>query len=1098
MKYRNSSLAVVLLAVLLAVGAAALLSSAPEQPAEPAQTVTGTVLITEICTKNESVIPDNDGKYRDYVELYAPSQAVSLEGFTFTDGKRTSAPLGDITLQPGQYRVFFLSDETTGFALGASGGDSFQIRDGNGSIVAQATTAALAADQVMSLENGSYAVTDRATPGFSNDAQGAAAFREGFLQEKPQLVISELAVHNESLLPDEKGRYSDVVELHNAGDTPVDLGNYFLSDRKDSRFAYRLPDSVLEPGGYLVIYCDGENYLADGFIHANFGLSRGESVYLTDPTGGYLSRSGDEAGEDATCQLLEDGTWGVGPASLGWPNTQAGVQQATLARMNLDSPLMISEVLLSSSGVPYQGAVRDVVEIRNVSEQAVSTAGWFLSDGGDPYKYPLPGQSLQPGECLVLICDPSGTGFGLSQGEVLRLTGPDYRHALLLTCTEGDLGQSVSLTQGGEDAAYAFGPVSLGYGNDSAGCASFLRDQLPQGLQISEVMSRNSSFLLGPYGAASDWVELYNAGSERVDLSGYTLSDNPKYPQQYALPQTVLEPGEYCVVYLTNDPDRARSGYGVAPMPLSGSGDQLYLAQGGQILDFVILPELKEDQAYGRISGDAAFSYLAEPTPEKKNSEAAAVSSDPVAVTLPGIYEGVEYLDVELSGPGKLYYTTNCYNPTANSTPYTGPIRITDTTVLRVISIEPGKLPSQVVDLTYLLNEGNTLPVVSLVTEHGNLWGYTRGIYADGPNISPEYPHKGANFWQDWEVPATVSMYEGTGGFSESCGLKIFGHFSRGDIKKSFSCIFRDRYGASQLDYPLFGEGSLPYYEAFVLRAGGQDVFEALGRDEAITSVASQYLGLPVQQYKPVVLYLNGEYWGVYFIREKLNEQYVAGHYNVPAEQVAFGAGAGMDCPGYWDFRRYILDHDMGQSEHYEYVREHADLENYTDYIITQLWLGNNDSANVKYFTAPGIPWTWILYDTDMSCRSTLYNTFVHHLDNELIYGPWDSISITLAGKLLNQNPEYRDYFLKRTAWQVNNVWTAEHINAALDRVVSQLESSMTRDGMRWHRSIHTWRAHIQSVRYFAENRTPQFLEQLQKHFGLTRQQMIDYGFPVK
>ena len=145
-------------------------------------------------------------------------------------------------------------------------------------------------------------------------------------------------------------------------------------------------------------------------------------------------------------------------------------------------------------------------------------------------------------------------------------------------------------------------------------------------------------------------------------------------------------------------------------------------------------------------------------------------------------------------------------------------------------------------------------------------------------------PYEGANFWKDWEKEAYADFFEeGKDGFSIPCGIKIFGQFSRGEDKKSFQLKFRDLYGEANLQYRVFDDlEDISEYNALVLRSGSQDSRYAMVRDEFLTSLAkdgSEYLY--VQAYKPCVLYINGEYFGVYFLREKVSEDYVSQHLNV-------------------------------------------------------------------------------------------------------------------------------------------------------------------------------------------------------------------------
>ncbi len=1056
-----------------------------------------TIHISEICAKNETVTADNTGAYRDYIELYNAGEAVSLEGFRLTDGSSNVHVLGDIHLGAGEYRVIFLGKDLTGFALSASGGDTIQLQDPAGRIVAQTKISAMQPDQVMLLRNGIYVNSQEATPGFSNDAEGLKAFREGHPAAAPRLVINEVLIGNASVLPDENGVYTDIVELHNISDAPVELGTYSLSDSIQERFRFRLPDVTVPAGGYVVIHCDSGSYVTEeGVIHASFGLSIGETVCLTDGQGGYVTLNAAWVGENLSLCRNENGTYETMSATPGFANDENGMQDLSQMRINPDAPLVISEVLLSAAGVPYEGGFRDVIEVYNRTQQPVSTTGWYLSDGGDPYAYPLPEQTLQPGQTLTVVCETAVTGFGLSVGETACLTGPDYRHAPQVTCVEPPAGQSISL-QPGTELSYNFAEPTPGFANTEEGAAEYAQYILPQGLRISELMTDNTLYLRGPYGATCDWVELYNGSDQAVELGDYCLSDDSGQLFQCSLPEKTLQPGDYCIVLLTRTPADARAGYPMAELALSGSGDTLYLTCNGRVADYAVIPELSRDVSYGRAGGSAQWCILSKVTVNGANSAPRMVSRTPQAVTPQGTYDNVEYLDVELFGYGDIYYTTDCSVPTRYSKRYTGPIRITNTTVLRVVCFEEGKERSGVLDLTYILNENDNLSVVSIVAHPDDLFSQYKGIYATGLQDPGPYPHKEANYWKDWEKSASVSLFEtdGSVGFSVPCGLKIFGGFSRAQAKKSLTCVFREKYGASELEYPLFGEEGLLTYESFVLRAGGQDAYNARMRDEMITSLASEHLNLPVQDYRPVVLYLNGRYWGVYYIREKLNEQYVAGHFNVTKEEVIISEWAGDYCPEYKSLLRWARTHDMNVQANYDRAYEIANVQNYMDYMITQMWIGNSDNGNVKFFMTSEHPWHWILFDTDQSFRSPQYNAIAEHLDPNKPF-KFDVTSKTLLRALLKR-PEFKEIFLRRMAWQINNVWTEENVIGRIDEIAAMIQPDLEKDCKRWNVRYGLWESSVEHLREFAQERTRYFMTHVKQYFGLTDAQMREYGFPI-
>ena len=279
-----------------------------------------------------------------------------------------------------------------------------------------------------------------------------------------------------------------------------------------------------------------------------------------------------------------------------------------------------------------------------------------------------------------------------------------------------------------------------------------------------------------------------------------------------------------------------------------------------------------------------------------------------------------------------------------------------------------------------------------------------------------------------------------------------------------------------------------------MLRAGGQDAYTAKMRDEVVTSIASDYLGLPVQRYRPVALYLNGEYWGIYFIREKLTDQYVAGNFGVEAEAVTLSNWTGGDCPKYKALQEYARSHDLSQQKHYDYICSQINMDNYIDYMITQMWIANTDLGNVKFFRTDDMPWHWALFDTDLSFRRVSH-TSVTIMMTRNIYKR-DIRSATLLIRLM-ENKTFKEAFLKRTAWVVNNVWNAENVIQRIDEIQGVLEPDMKRECARWGSSVDTWKKNVQSLRNFASKRNEYFIADVKSYFHLSDAQMRSYGFEV-
>lgn len=1062
------------------------------------------LLITEICAKNAGILA-NDGKYADYIELYNRGGACNLRGFTLSDGKTTSEPFEDMPIEAGAYQVIFIDRELTGFSLSASGGETVTLRNRDGTVAAQVTTVPMEEDQVMSWNGTGYELTDRATPGFPNTDAGYLAFTVGEPDESPSVVISELLAANRGVLPDENGRFCDVLELYNRTEEPVSLAGYYLSDRQEDRFRYALPAVTLPANGYLLVFCDGgKTPAADATqLHANFGFSAGETAVLTAPGGKYVSVSVPDTPDNRSISLI-DGAYVESAVTLGFPNDEAGALAFLESRINRASALVINELLFSGDGTPFCGSFCDVVEIYNRSAEPVDTAGWYLTDGEDPLKYALPSRLLAPGECLVLFCDRQAgewhTGFGLSAGETVRLTGPDFRYSEPVVCVSAGDGCSLLRQEDGGEVFYRSGEVSMGYENTEEGRRQFAAASAPAGLQLSEILASNTESLRGPYGTCSDWVELYNASEEPVNLAGWYLSDDADDLRKGALPEQTLAPGEYVVVFLSKDPTNLLAGYAILPFGLSSDGDRLYLthAEDGQltVADCAVIPSLPANTSYGRPAGDAEFAALSTVSPGQANGAGAALSASPVAETAQGIYNDVSSLDVVLSGAGTIYYTLDCSEPTTESSVFSGSIHLTQTTVVRAICCEAGKTPSRIVDLTYLLNEGHTLPVVTLVTTPENLWDYYTGIYVEGPGAEAEFPHVGANYWQAWEKKATVSLFETDGtGFSSPCGIRIFGAYSRALAMKSFSCFFRSVYGNSELRYPLFGEEGLDKYEAFLLRNTGQDFAKARMRDPLLSDLIASKTDVAVQKNRPAVVYLNGEFWGVYYIREKINENYVAGNYNVSPEEVELTRANGTSSKEYQALISYVRSHDLSDPEVYAYVASQMDIDEYIDYIVAEIYIANTDNGNIKFFRTDEGKWTWIFYDVDQSFATWSHDTVAAHL-NPAGTGSMDRFSTALINGLL-RNAGFRDQFLRRFAWQIENVWPSERVIAAIDAYEQVILPEMQRDCEKWGRTFSGWQQAVENLRTFASKRADNLVRQVKSYFSLSDDEMRGYGFTV-
>lgn len=267
-------------------------------------------------------------------------------------------------------------------------------------------------------------------------------------------------------------------------------------------------------------------------------------------------------------------------------------------------------------------------------------------------------------------------------------------------------------------------------------------------------------------------------------------------------------------------------------------------------------------------------------------------------------------------------------------------------------------------------------------------------------------------------------------------------------------------------------------------------------RDEMLTSLVAEHTDVAVQKFRPAVLYLNGKYWGIYFIREKINEHYVAANYNADADSVIIAEGNGTSCKQYQALVQYATSHKLSNQENYEHICTLMDVEEYMDYIIAEICMGNYDNDNIKFFTYDGGKWTWLLYDTDLSLNSTGFNTVEAHL-NPNGTGASDWVSTSLINALL-KNDTFKDQFLTRMAWQINTIWSKETLNAKIDEMVLMLEPDMARECQRWDIiNYNTWQRYISRLRTVSNTRADNLTSFVKNYFKLSTDEMRRYGFPV-
>ncbi len=936
--------------------------------------------------------------------------------------------------------------------------------------------------------------------------------------------INEVMASNKGAVPDENGDYPDWVELYNAGSAPADISGYGLSDDIVVLAKWTFPQGTVIPaGGYLVVYCSGDS--SAGPLHANFRLNATEVLVLTNKTGRDVdSVSLTSVGQNLSCGRTEASAnvWAAMSPSPGFPNTDEGVAayRAQLS-VGVENPgVYINEFMASNATtlMTASGEYADWIELYNGSGRDVDLSEYGLSDDMNrATKWTFPAGTVIPADgYLVVFCDGAD---GLDEAGALHATFGlrTYQEAVVLSY-RGHIIDSVEYTSQETDVSMArtvdgtgeFAPASQptpGYPNTPEGAAAFAKTSaFGRGdVVISEVLAANVSRYQSENGEYDDWIEIYNQSSESVSLLGYALSDNPNNPAKWVFPDVTIKPNEYLLVLASgNDVKDTQKKNLETNFALNAEGEVLLLfSPEGIAIDKLTLGKARADISYGR-STSGQLLYYDKPTPGAANAETGyeGVASMPQFVTVPGIYDETVTVELTAAAGEEIRYTLDCTTPTSASALYTGPFEVSKNTVVRAIAVKDGYLPGYTASGTYLFTgDGvdHAVDVVSLVTDPKNLWDEKTGIYVKGANFDPDdqWPYPSANYAKkgdQWEREANFSLFEdGRQVFAQTVSARIAGAYGRGREQKGFNLIARSIYGNSRMDYAFFDNRDYTSYKAVVLRAGGQDQSWSKIRDElSLGLLEGTDVQILHQAYRPVVLYLNGEYWGVYFLKEKRNRFFVAQHENTTdadhlnliksVNQVNYGSSAEWK-----ELMQYISTHSLSNQSNYDYVCERMDVNSFMDYMICEIYVANSDYWNIQYYKLDGGKWKWVYYDF---CNGW------HNYEHETLYQRRQSTRpCSDIFNALLENAGWKDAFCRRMAELMKTVYAPERVDAYIDMLFAYVEPEIAREREKFNgadadpqnvASYNGFLNNVKRIREFAQKRPAEIRRQFKAQLGLS------------
>ena len=943
-----------------------------------------------------------------------------------------------------------------------------------------------------------------------------------------ELVITEVMTSNTSSVVNTFGEYSDWFELYNASQRSISLKGCFITDNADKPYLYECPDITLGAGEYLLFFASDRGTVVNGKeYHTNFKLSAGETVTI-NYMGETLSslKAPEDLAENISFGYLSDGesnmTVYLASPTPGYAN--GGSYSDVLAELNVSSlGVRINEFMMKNSGVFYDedGDCPDWVELINTSTEEIRLAGFGLSDDfADPLKWTLPDITLQPGETLLVLL----SGKEKTYTEDSAFLHADFKlsdsdDGLLLSNATGVTIDRIATVALPETASYGRDPSdptawkfftypTPGKANSANGTDTLEAFALAavQKLYINEVCSVSSSSSWGGT-PKEDWIELYNNTDQPINLAGWSLSKSVGNLRHYTFPDVTIAAKGYLTVSASGVASTTKGSLDTG-FKVNRNGNTVYLVSAdGYVTDAFDTGFQRAGISSGRAIENGKFVRLfyTSPTKNKVNNAEKGFSSYALPATIESssgkLVANAHVITMTTAEKnGKIYYTLDGTKPGANSRLYEGPFPLTSSASVRAVVMVDGKIRSEYTNQTFLVTDEHDLNVVCLTCDPADLFSEEKGIWANGEGWTPDYPHKGANFWMDWEREVFFEYYEKDGslGIAFSAGIKNHGQYSRAMEQKSVSINLKEVFGSGTSYYP-FMENSPVAFDNLLLRTGSQDAAYTNIVDAYCARVVSGEMDLDLMNDRPVAVYINGEYWGMYYIRDKINESYIYHRTGIEEDNLdAIKANKNAEtgsATAHNALINYVKTHDLSVQEYYDYVASQIDVEEWTNYWITQSFFANTDTGNIRFYCSKDGTgkWRWILFDLDWALfRSTYHWNMIEEFINPAGHGSGNAFSTAIAVAMF-KNADYKKYFIEQYAHYMHTVFDPDRMIAILDDMVAEVDSEMARHCKRWSLlSYSSWQKNIDKLRTIVRARWDYSKGDLQETFNLSNEYMAE------
>ena len=918
-------------------------------------------------------------------------------------------------------------------------------------------------------------------------------------------VLNEVQISNETTITDENADTPDWIELFNPGPASVDLNGWGLSDSTNALFKWTFTNASLAPGSFMLVFASGKDRQPGQFGAVNPANLPGLRVWLR---------------ADA-----------VNTADANQVRSSAG---SFFVRSWRDQ----------SGATLHAGQGTDANQPRFIpSAPELGGRPALRFDGTDDVLY-LPVSPAQNNFTIIAVARPTA-GHEIDAQGAAGVGGVSGQRYLFGAQHGGDFNGGSGLSLGTNGASvYEHGSgympalavlavplpslsiVSVNYSNKQP-TLTVNGTLNAVGVQSSRaVVTAPVEIGAGAYGAfAGDVAEIlvFDRTLTEAEARGVEEFLRAKYGVTFPAP-----------IRHTN-------------FTLDKNGEKIFLTRpDGTLADWLPSIEIPRDLSWGRQpDGSTNFFYFAAPTPGTNNSTPGAKDflKMPKFSVAPGFHTNIvtlELLNTNLLPGAVIRFTRDGSDPTETSPIYSNAITLGPRAgapndismiptaggwqpplgevfklhVIRTRAYRTNSIPSDVNTASYCIDPRGrdrfSLPVVSLSSDRANFFDPNTGIYVCGNTPGCNYAQSG----DLWERPCHVEFFETNGlrVIDQKSGVRMHGNTSFGFPVKGLRLHPLNQKGTGPFEYKIFPDLNVDKFYRLLLRPSGHDHYLTMMRDGLMQNLMRE-TGIDMQGYRPAILFLNGEYWGVHNLQEAFDEHYFETHYPASVDKDAvdyiegYAPGASPqngDATHFHNLIAFLTTNNLAVASNYAWVQAQMEVDDYIDYKASETFYCRWDIGNHRLWrphTEAG-RWRWIIFDQDVGYGGFWQQplaapwTFPMLAYNLATDGPWQNYqpgndhnhpTLTFQLRALLTNPDFKRAFINRFADLMNGTLSAARMTNVIARMAAEISPEMADHCRRWRAPADwpTWTNNVAWLHQFATDRATYARQHLTNQFAL-------------